>query len=101
VTSYDDETKYWRVKYSTDNESEEYDVEDMTSYVIKLILGGVDLTLGLELVRHLDLVWQAAGRCLLRLRDGVAVDGDVVVVRLRVRLRARLRARAPQLAMQC
>jgi hypothetical protein len=36
VTSYDDETKYWRVKYSTDNESEEYDVEDMTSYVIKL-----------------------------------------------------------------
>ena len=39
VTSYDDETKYWRVKYSTDNESEEYDVEDMTSYVIKLIHG--------------------------------------------------------------
>ena len=31
--AYDDETKYWRVKYSTDNESEEYDVEDMTSYV--------------------------------------------------------------------
>ena len=33
VMSYDDETKYWKVKYETDKELEEYDADDMEAYV--------------------------------------------------------------------
>eukprot|EP01046_Picozoa_sp_COSAG06_P044703 COSAG06_NODE_6068_length_3127_cov_4.686592_3_plen_69_part_00 len=35
----DDETKYWKVKYETDKELEEYDADDMEAYVIRRING--------------------------------------------------------------
>eukprot|EP01045_Picozoa_sp_COSAG04_P055589 COSAG04_NODE_25479_length_307_cov_0.509615_1_plen_77_part_10 len=37
--SYDDETKYWKVKYETNKESEEHDADDMEAHVIRRVNG--------------------------------------------------------------
>eukprot|EP01044_Picomonas_judraskeda_P008544 COSAG03_NODE_983_length_5114_cov_18.281555_3_plen_119_part_00 len=39
VLSYDDETKWWKVQYECDATAEEYDKDDMESYLIRRIDG--------------------------------------------------------------
>ena len=39
VLSYDDDTKFWKVKYDCDETVEEYDVDDMADYAIRCIEG--------------------------------------------------------------
>ena len=39
VLSYDDDTKFWKVKYDCDETVEEYDVDDMVDYAIRCIEG--------------------------------------------------------------
>ena len=39
VLSYDNESKYWKVKYECDNSVDEYDTDDMESYIIRCIDG--------------------------------------------------------------